>query len=216
MALPKIETPTYELTLPSQDIQVKYRPFLVKEEKILLMAVETGGQKELVQAITDIVRACTFNKIEARKLPIFDLEYLFLQIRARSVGEIATLKILCPDDNLTYAVKLFDCYPKTIGAVEYSHAQSQEVQSFQVTFDFRYWINYFIDRAGNVELGQSNFRDATVKQAGGLFGGLLGKLPPELRRAGRGVIEDLRRRIPIGRATGGRVFPPFKIPPLNI
>ena len=108
MALPKIETPTYELTLPSQDIQVKYRPFLVKEEKILLMAVETGGQKELVQAVTDIVKACTFNKIEARKLPIFDLEYLFLQIRARSVGEIATLKILCPDDNQTYADTVID------------------------------------------------------------------------------------------------------------
>ena len=119
-------------------------------------------------------------------------------------------------DDVTYAVKLFDCYPKTIGPVEYSHNPTTEVQSFTVTFDFRYWVNYFIDRAGNVELGQSNFRDATVKQAGGLFGGLLGKLPPELRRAGRGVIEDLRRRIPIGRATGGRVFPPFKIPPLNI
>jgi len=103
MALPKIETPTYELTLPSQDIQVKYRPFLVKEEKILLMAVETGGQQELIQAIKDIVRACTFNKIDATNIPIFDLEYLFLQIRARSVGEIAKIKILCPDDKETYA-----------------------------------------------------------------------------------------------------------------
>jgi hypothetical protein len=119
-------------------------------------------------------------------------------------------------DDVTYAVKLFDCYPKTISTVDYSHADGSQVQTFTVTFDFRYWINYFIDRQGNIELGQANFRDATVKQAGGLFGGLLGKLPPELRRAGRGVIEDLRRRIPIGRATGGRVFPPFKIPPLNI
>jgi len=119
-------------------------------------------------------------------------------------------------DDITYAVKLFDCYPKTISEVQYSHAPSPDVQTFTVTFDFRYWVNYFIDRAGNVELGQSNFRDATVKQAGGLFGGLLGKLPPELRRAGRGVIEDLRRRVPIGGVTGGRVFPPFKIPPLNI
>jgi len=119
-------------------------------------------------------------------------------------------------DDVTYAVKLFDCYPKTISEVSYSHAPTTDVQTFTVTFDFRYWVNYFIDRAGNVELGQSNFRDATVKQAGGLFGGLLGKLPPELRRAGRGVIEDLRRRVPIGGVTGGRVFPPFKIPPLNI
>jgi hypothetical protein len=103
MTLPKVEVPTYELTLPSQDIKVKYRPFLVKEEKILLIAAETGGQKELVQAIKDIVDACTFEKIDASKLPIFDLEYLFLQIRAKSVGEIAKIKVLCPDDNETYA-----------------------------------------------------------------------------------------------------------------
>ena len=70
MTLPKVEVPTYELTLPSQDIKVKYRPFLVKEEKILLIAAETGGQKELVQAIKDIVDACTYNKIDASKLPI--------------------------------------------------------------------------------------------------------------------------------------------------
>ena len=103
MTLPKVEVPTYELTLPSQDIKVKYRPFLVKEEKILLIAAETGGQKELIQAIKDIVDACTFKKIDASKLPIFDLEYLFLQIRAKSVGEIAKIKVLCPDDNETYA-----------------------------------------------------------------------------------------------------------------
>ena len=103
MALPKIETPTYELTLPSQDIKVQYRPFLVKEEKILLMASETGGQKDMIQAVKDIVSACTFNKINASTLPIFDLEYLFLQIRAKSVGEVSKFKILCPDDKKTYA-----------------------------------------------------------------------------------------------------------------
>ena len=103
MALPIIETPTYQLTLPSADVKVKYRPFLVKEEKVLLMASETGNQKEMIQAIKDIVGACTFNKINASTLPIFDLEYLFLQIRAKSVGEIAKFKMLCPDDKETYA-----------------------------------------------------------------------------------------------------------------
>ena len=102
MALPIIETPTYELTLPSADVKVKYRPFLVKEEKVLLMASETGNQKEMIQAIKDIVGACTFNKINASTLPIFDLEYLFLQIRAKSVGEISKFKMLCPDDKETY------------------------------------------------------------------------------------------------------------------
>jgi|AACY02.8.fsa_nt_gi hypothetical protein len=103
MALPKIETPTYELTLPSQDTKIKYRPFLVKEEKVLLMASETGQQKEMIQAVKDIVSTCTFNKLNASLLPIFDLEYVFLQIRAKSVGEVTKFKVLCPDDKKTYA-----------------------------------------------------------------------------------------------------------------
>ena len=103
MALPKIETPTYELTLPSQDTKIKYRPFLVKEEKVLLMASETGQQKEMIQAVKDIVSTCTFNKLNASSLPIFDLEYVFLQIRAKSVGEVTKFKVLCPDDKKTYA-----------------------------------------------------------------------------------------------------------------
>jgi hypothetical protein len=118
-------------------------------------------------------------------------------------------------DDVTYAVKLFDCYPKTIGAVQYSH-DVNNVQTFDVTFTFRYWVNYFIDEVDNVALmGQKEFNVPTVKY-GGLFGGLFSKLPPELRRAGRDVLNDIRRRVPIGPITGGRVFPPFKVPPLKI
>ena len=119
-------------------------------------------------------------------------------------------------DDVTYAVKLFDCFPKTISAVEYSY-ENNAVQTFQVTFGFRYWINYFLDRSGNIELGQPNFRDVTVKSSFGAFGGLLNKLPPELRRAGVDVLQGLKRRIPIGGITGGRAFPPFgNFPPLNL
>jgi len=103
MALPKIETPTYELTLPSQDIKVKYRPFLVKEEKILLMAMESQKADEIFQATKQIVASCTFNSLKVEELPTFDLEYIFLQIRAKSVGEITKFKVLCPDDKKTYA-----------------------------------------------------------------------------------------------------------------
>lgn len=102
MALPKIETPTYELTLPSQDIKVKYRPFLVKEEKILLMAMESQKADEIFQATKQIVASCTFNSLKVEELPTFDLEYIFLQIRAKSVGEISKFKMLCPDDKETY------------------------------------------------------------------------------------------------------------------
>jgi hypothetical protein len=102
MALPKLNTPTYELEVPSTDDKIKYRPFLVKEEKILLMAMESGKNEDIVQAVKDIVLACTFDKVDVSNLPMFDIEYLFLNIRAKSVGEISKLKLLAPDDKKTY------------------------------------------------------------------------------------------------------------------
>ena len=102
MALPKLNTPTYELEVPSTDEKIKYRPFLVKEEKILLMAMESGKNEDIVQAVKDIVLACTFDKLDVSNLPMFDVEYIFLNIRAKSVGEISKLKLLAPDDKKTY------------------------------------------------------------------------------------------------------------------
>ena len=103
MALPKLTTPTYELEIPSTDAKIKYRPFLVKEEKILMMAMESKKNPDIVQAVKDIVSECTFNKVELSDLPMFDVEYIFLQIRSKSVGEVSKLKLLCPDDGKTYA-----------------------------------------------------------------------------------------------------------------
>ena len=103
MALPVLETNTFELTLPSSDVKVKFRPFLVKEEKILLQAMESQEQKQIVGALQNIVNVCTFGQLNVDELPTFDLEYVFLQIRAKSVGEIANLKILCPDTKKDYA-----------------------------------------------------------------------------------------------------------------
>jgi hypothetical protein len=102
MALPILETATYELTLPSADIVVKYRPFLVKEEKVLLQALETSDDKEIKNAIKEIVNTCTFGSLDASKIPTFDLEYVFLQIRSKSVGEVAKVRLLCQDDKETY------------------------------------------------------------------------------------------------------------------
>ena len=103
MALPVLETGTFELTLPSSDVKVKYRPFLVKEEKILLQAMESKEQKQIVQALKDIVNVCTYGQLNVDELPTFDLEYIFLQIRSKSVGEVSKLKVLCPDTKKDYA-----------------------------------------------------------------------------------------------------------------
>ena len=108
MALPILETPTYELTLPSADIKVKYRPFLVKEEKILLQSLEANDENGIKRALKDIVSACTFGQLDGSNMPTFDLEYVFLQIRAKSVGEIAKIRLLCPDDKKTYIEKEID------------------------------------------------------------------------------------------------------------
>ena len=103
MALPKLTTPTYELEIPSTDEKIKYRPFLVKEEKILMMAMESKTTADITQAVKDIVKECTFNKVDISNMPMFDVEYIFLQIRSKSVGEVSKLKLLCPDDKKTYA-----------------------------------------------------------------------------------------------------------------
>ncbi len=108
MALPIIETPRYELTLPSQDVKVQYRPFVVKEEKILLMAMESKDNNEIVNATKNILKSCTFDKLDIESLPMFDIEYLLLQIRGKSVGEVAKFKVICPDDKSTAADVEFD------------------------------------------------------------------------------------------------------------
>ena len=102
MALPKLNTPTYELEIPSTDEKIKFRPFLVKEEKVLMMALETKDNAQIVNAVKDIVSECTYNKLNINTMPMFDVEYIFLQIRSKSVGEVSKVKILCPDDKKTY------------------------------------------------------------------------------------------------------------------
>ena len=101
MTLPKINVPEYTLVIPSTDEEIKFRPFLVKEEKLLLIAQETGDEKALYLAIKNLINNCCFEKIDVDKLPLFDIEYIFLQIRAKSVDEVATVKLICPDDGET-------------------------------------------------------------------------------------------------------------------
>ena len=103
MPLPKIATPTYELELPSTGQTIEYRPFLVKEEKLLVLALESEDVKEITTAIKNVIKSCINTKgIKVDTLPTFDIEYLFLNIRGKSVGEDIEVKLLCPDDNETY------------------------------------------------------------------------------------------------------------------
>ena len=102
MALPKINTPTYELTIPSNGKKIKYRPFLVREEKILILALESEDTKQITTAVVDILSECVLTKnIDVNKLATFDIEYLFLNVRSKSVGETVDVNLTCPDDGKT-------------------------------------------------------------------------------------------------------------------
>ena len=101
MGLPKLNTPTYELVLPSTEETIKYRPFLVKEQKLLLLAQESKNKKEMLDAISQIIENCTFGTINGKESYVFDVEYVFLQIRRKSIGDKITLNLLCNDDGIT-------------------------------------------------------------------------------------------------------------------
>ena len=104
MPLPKIATPTYELELPSTGETIQYRPFLVKEEKVLVIALESEDTKQITTAIKTVIKNCILTKgIKVESLPTFDIEYLFLNIRGKSVGEVIEVNIVCPDDEETPA-----------------------------------------------------------------------------------------------------------------
>ena len=102
MALPKLQTPEYRLTLPSTQEEIKFRPFLVKEQKILMIAQESEEEKQITDAMSELVFGCTFGTVDANIHPMYDIEYVFLQLRAKSVGEKVKLNLLCPDDQETY------------------------------------------------------------------------------------------------------------------
>ena len=102
MALPKLDTPTYSLVLPSTGQEIKYRPFLVKEQKLLMMAQESKEQTNISETMSNVISSCTFNTVDTQQTPLFDIEYIFLKVRSKSVGETQEIRVLCPDDGETY------------------------------------------------------------------------------------------------------------------
>ena len=125
MALPKLNTPTYSLELPSTGEEVKFRPFLVKEQKLLMLAQESENNKEMLDTVVKIVSSCTFNKVDPTHSPLFDIEYVFLKLRAKSVGEKVEVTLLCPDDEETYTTKKINLDKIEI---EVDESHSNEIQ----------------------------------------------------------------------------------------
>ena len=160
MALPKLDVPIYEMVVPSTDEKIKYRPFLIKEEKILLIAMESGENKDIIQAVKQIVSECTFNKLKLGDMPMFDVEFMFLNIRAKSVGEISKLKVLCQDDKVTYANVEVDL-SKIEVQVEDDHTNKIEL-SDEMGVIMKYPSIDSFSTAGIAEITASNMLDVIV------------------------------------------------------
>lgn len=113
MSIPLMKVPEYDLTL-SNNVKIKYRPFLVKEQKLLLLSNENQNESEMVNILIDIVQACVKGDIDVKKLPVYDFEWLWLNIRSKSIGEVVNLKLKCPDDDtqvVDYELKIEDVKP---------------------------------------------------------------------------------------------------------
>ena len=108
MGLPKLKTAVHILELPSTGEEIKFRPFLVKEQKLLMLAQESESDREIFEAMTSIIKSCTFDKIDTTTAPLFDIEYVFLKLRSKSVGGKTNIRVLCPDDGETYVNKEID------------------------------------------------------------------------------------------------------------
>ena len=155
MPLPKIATPTYELVLPSTKKTVKYRPFLVKEEKLLVLALETEDQKQITSAIKSVLKNCIQTRgIKVETLPTFDIEFLFLNIRGKSVGEEVDVNIIAPDDGVTEIPVKIDI--DQIKVLESPEHNNQIKLNDELMMEMKYpSLEQFIKN--NFDFNQSNF-----------------------------------------------------------
>ena len=136
MALPKLETPTYTLLMPSTDEEIKFRPFLVKEQKRMLMAQESEDSTEMVDAVNQLIQDCTFNKVDTKKIAMFDAEYIFLQIRSKSVGSKVDVQVTCPDDKETKVPVNIDLDDIKVAMMEEHTNEIQLTDEIKIIFKY--------------------------------------------------------------------------------
>ena len=163
MALPKLNTQTFELNVPSSDQKVKFRPFLVKEEKILIIALESKNQNEITNAVTDVLKKCILTRgVDVDSLPTFDIEFLFLNIRAKSIGEDIKLKVTCPDDGET--VVPVTIYVDEIKVIKPDDHTTDIVIDDKMTMRMKYpSLNQFIENNFSMDDESETVVDKTFK-----------------------------------------------------
>ena len=163
MPLPTIETPTYELKLHSSNKKIRYRPFLVKEEKVLIIALETQDQQDITHAVKTVLKKCILTKgVDVDNLPTFDIEHLFLNIRAKSIGEDIKLTVTCPDDNETKVPVTI--YVDEIKVIKPKGHTKDIVLDDKMTLRMKYpSLNQFIENNFNTDDKTETMVDKTFK-----------------------------------------------------
>ena len=203
-----------KITLPSRDINTSpHKTYGPKRE--MPYAYSFSGEIELTFFGDKFLRQRMF--WENWQKTIFDGETHDMRYYDDYVGSIDIFQLgqfdakADDDARVTYAVRLFEVYPQIISPIEYTYGNNNAIVEVPVTLNFRNWVNLTIDQVNGATIGQAAGDKPTIKASKdfGLFGGILSKLPPEIRRAGRDILQTTRRNLPIGRVTGGRLFPPF-------
>jgi|TARA_Y100000033_G_C2717871_1_gene96729 hypothetical protein len=158
MALPQVVLPTYELEIPSNGKKIKYRPFVVKEEKLLLLALESEDEKEIEKAVKQLLKGCIQSRIKIEELPIFDLEYIFLQIRAVSVGEIVEMQVTCKDDDKTQVRYNLNLSEVAVIKPEGHSSKIELAENFGVIMKYPAWTEFI---SGSI-MGKSPTADGII------------------------------------------------------
>ena len=203
-----------KITMPSRDINTApHKTYGPKRE--MPYAYSYSGEIELTFFGDKFLRQRMF--WENWQKTIFDgethdMRYYDDYVGSMDIFQLGQFDAKADDDaRVTYAVRLYEVYPQIISPIEYTYGNNNSIVEVPVTLNFRNWVNLTIDQVNGATIGQAAGDKPTIKASKdfGLFGGILSKLPPEIRRAGRDILQTTRRNLPIGRVTGGRLFPPF-------
>ena len=203
-----------KITLPSRDINTApAKTYGPKRE--MPYAYSFSGEIELTFFGDKFLRQRMFWENWQKQIfnsETHDSKYYDNYVGSIDIFQLGQFDAKADDDaRVTYAVRLYEVYPQTISQLDYTYGANNAIVEVPVTLNFRTWANLTIDQVNGATIGQASGDKPTIKasQDFGLFGGILSKLPPEIRRAGRDVLQTAKRSLPIGRVTGGRLFPPF-------
>jgi len=202
-----------KVTLPSRDVNTKtamtYGP-----GREMPYAYSFSGQIECTFYGDKFLRQRAFFENWQKKIMninTHNMNYYDEYVGTMDIYQLGSFSAEQDRDRTTYAVRLYEVYPQTIGSIDYSYGSTDQSVNIPITLNFRTWKNLTIDQINGATVGEAFGEVPTIKASKdfGLFGGILNRLPPEIRRAGRDVLQTAKRNLPIGRVTGGKVFPPF-------